>query len=80
MVGNQRPAVTWGIRVGEDITEAFDKPIAITVIGKYRVTIDTPEDDVVQRTGVFLSKNEKRPKPVKGLSGVYSLKRLSEVL
>jgi hypothetical protein len=27
---------------------------------------------------VFHSKNEKRPKPVKGLSGVYSLKRLSE--
>ncbi len=28
----------------------------------------------------FNSKNEKRPKPVKGLSGVYSLKRLSEVI
>ena len=27
---------------------------------------------------VFNSKNEKRPKPVKGLSGVYSLKRLAE--
>ncbi len=29
---------------------------------------------------VFKSKNEKRPKPVKGLTGVYSLKRLSEVV
>ena len=28
----------------------------------------------------FNSKNEKRPKPVKGLSGVYSLRRLSEVV
>ena len=28
----------------------------------------------------FNSKNEKIPKPVKGLSGVYSLKRLSEVI
>ncbi len=28
----------------------------------------------------FNSKNEKKPKPVKGLSGVYSLKRLSEVI
>jgi len=28
----------------------------------------------------FNSKNEKRPKPVKGLSGIYSLKRLSEVI
>jgi len=28
----------------------------------------------------FNSKNEKKPKPVKGLSGVYSLKRLSEVV
>jgi len=28
----------------------------------------------------FISKNEKKPKPVKGLSGVYSLKRLSEVI
>ena len=28
----------------------------------------------------FNSKNEKKPKPVKGLSGIYSLKRLSEVL
>jgi hypothetical protein len=27
---------------------------------------------------VFNSKNEKRSKPVKGLSGVYSLKRLAE--
>ena len=27
----------------------------------------------------FNSKNEKKPKPIKGLSGVYSLKRLSEV-
>jgi REP element-mobilizing transposase RayT len=27
----------------------------------------------------FNSKNEKKPKPVKGLSGVYSLKRLSEI-
>jgi putative transposase len=28
----------------------------------------------------FNSKNEKKPKPIKGLSGVYSLKRLSEVV
>ncbi len=28
----------------------------------------------------FNTKNEKKPKPVKGLSGVYSLKRLSEVI
>jgi hypothetical protein len=28
----------------------------------------------------FNSKNEKKPKLVKGLSGVYSLKRLSEVI
>ena len=51
MVGNQRPGVTRGIGVGEDITEPFDTPIAITVIGKHRATIDTPGDDVVQRTG-----------------------------
>ena len=28
---------------------------------------------------VFQSKHEKKPKPVKGLDGVYSLKRLAEV-
>ena len=28
----------------------------------------------------FNSKNEKKPKPVKGLTGIYSLKRLSEVV
>jgi putative transposase len=28
----------------------------------------------------FNSKNEKKPKPVEGLSGVYSLKRLSEII
>ena len=28
----------------------------------------------------FISKNEKIPKPIKGLSGVYSLKRLSEAI
>ena len=29
---------------------------------------------------LFQSKHEKKPKPVKGLSGIYSLKRLSEVI
>jgi hypothetical protein len=29
---------------------------------------------------LFYSKHEKKPKPIKGLSGVYSLKRLSEVV
>ena len=28
----------------------------------------------------FGSKNEKRPKPIAGLEGVYSLKRLSEMI
>jgi hypothetical protein len=28
----------------------------------------------------FNSKNEKKPKPVKGISGIYSLKRLSEAI
>jgi len=29
---------------------------------------------------LFHSKHEKRPKPIKGLDGMYSLKRLSEVI
>ena len=29
---------------------------------------------------LFHSKKEKKPKPVRGLSGMYSLKRLSEVI
>jgi putative transposase len=29
---------------------------------------------------LFYSKHEKKPKPIKGLEGVYSLKRLSEVV
>jgi hypothetical protein len=29
---------------------------------------------------LFHSKHEKKPKPIKGLDGVYSLKRLSELL
>jgi hypothetical protein len=29
---------------------------------------------------VFSSKHEKKPKPIKGLDGMYSLKRLSEVI
>ena len=29
---------------------------------------------------IFNSKNEKKPKPIKGLSDVYSLKRLSEAI
>jgi hypothetical protein len=29
---------------------------------------------------LFYSKKEKKPKPVRGLSGVYSLKRLSGIL
>ena len=29
---------------------------------------------------LFVSKHEKKPKPIKGLDGIYSLKRLSEVI
>ena len=29
---------------------------------------------------LFYSKHEKKPKPIKGLDGIYSLKRLSEVI
>ena len=29
---------------------------------------------------LFFSKHEKKPKPIKGLGGMYSLKRLSEVI
>ena len=29
---------------------------------------------------IFMSKKDKIPKPVKGLAGVYSLKRLSEIV
>ena len=29
---------------------------------------------------LFESKHEKKPKPIKGLDGIYSLKRLSEVI
>ena len=29
---------------------------------------------------LFYSKHEKKPKPIKGLGGVYSLKRLSEII
>jgi len=29
---------------------------------------------------LFYSKHEKKPKPVKGLEGMYSLKRLSEIV
>jgi hypothetical protein len=29
---------------------------------------------------LFYSKHEKKPKPIKGLDGMYSLKRLSEII
>lgn len=29
---------------------------------------------------LFYSKHEKKPKPIKGLKGIYSLKRLSEIV
>jgi len=29
---------------------------------------------------LFFSKHEKKPKPIKGLEGMYSLKRLSEIV
>ena len=29
---------------------------------------------------LFYSKHEKKPKPIKGLKGMYSLKRLSEII
>ena len=39
---------------------------------------DFVSQNYIRFKNYFNSKNEKKPKPVKGLSGVYSLKRLSE--
>ena len=50
MVGNQRPSIAGRVSVGKNITESFEKLIAVVVITKYPATIDTSDDDVVYRT------------------------------
>jgi hypothetical protein len=51
MVGNQSPGVAGGVCFGKDKIESFKTLIIITVIKKYRTTVDTSDDDVVQGTG-----------------------------
>ena len=38
MIGDQRPSKTKGLRLGDDITLAFNKIIPVLIIGKYSLT------------------------------------------
>ena len=54
MVGDQRPGIAGGVGIGKNINESIEILIAVAVITKYLATIDTPDDDVVDRTrGVY---------------------------
>jgi len=50
MVGHQRPGIAGRVSAGENITESFEKLIAVAVITKYSATVDSSDDDVVCRT------------------------------
>jgi ribosomal protein L36 len=49
MVGNQSPGVAGCACVGKDITNSFDKLIAIAVITEYLTTVDTSDNYMVKR-------------------------------
>ena len=51
MIGDQSPGVNWCFSFGKDITESFDKLIAILVVFKDFAFLDPSNDDVVKRSG-----------------------------
>ena len=53
VIGNQRPTKAKGFRLGDDITQTFDKSIPVLIIGKNAAALDTANDDVMQYTKGF---------------------------
>ncbi len=51
MIGDQSPGVNWCFSFCKDITESFDKLIAILVVFKDFAFLDPSNDDVVKRSG-----------------------------
>jgi putative transposase len=85
------PGTSLGIEVGDRILEKERKrefELSRNDRFRYRTRYFTDSGvigskEFVSKTYIrfkhhFISKNEKKPKPIKGLSGVYSLKRLAD--
>ena len=51
VIGYQRPTNGKGFRLGDDITQTFDKIIPVLIIGKDTTVLDTANDDMMQGAG-----------------------------
>jgi hypothetical protein len=55
MIGNQSPSETLGIRIGDNPGKPIKKVVPVVVIEKDLPALDSPQNDVVQRTGGIYS-------------------------
>ena len=51
MIGNQRPAKTKGLRVGDNIIDSLNEVFAVGIIFENFPALDSPNDDMLQGTG-----------------------------
>jgi hypothetical protein len=51
MIGEERPSKTKGFRLGDDITQAFNKIIPVLIIGEYPPTLDSTNNNMMQGSG-----------------------------
>jgi len=49
MVGDQRPSITGGLGFLKFLPEAVQEIIPIAVVSKDRLSVNSPDDDVMQR-------------------------------
>ena len=51
MIGDERPSKTKGLRLGDDITQPFNKIIPVLIIGEYPPTLDSTNNNMMQGSG-----------------------------
>ena len=51
MIGDKRPGETGGVRFSDDIAQTFNEIIPVLIIFEYPLTLDSTDDDMMQRSG-----------------------------
>jgi hypothetical protein len=51
MIGNQRPSITWRIRILENFSQPLHKVIPVGIAAEYRRPFNAPDHDMVQGAG-----------------------------
>jgi len=51
VIGDERPSKTKGFRLGDDITQAFNKIIPVLIIGEYPPTLNSTNNNMMQGSG-----------------------------